>query len=98
MNEDLFNELVESVKEGGEILQGKRQPSRRFVLSPLDIRAIRESYRLTQDQFAQLLGISVKTLHNWEQGRRSPEGPARVLLQVAARHPEALLDIVRKAD
>jgi len=42
-----------------------------------------------------MLGISVKTLRNWEQGRRRPEGPARVLLQVAARHPEAVWDVVR---
>ena len=42
------------------------------------------------------VGISVGTLRNWEQGRRKPEGPARVLLRVASRHPEALLDIGRE--
>ena len=42
-----------------------------------------------------MIGISVKTLRNWEQGRRKPEGPARVLLQVAAKHPEAVWDTVR---
>jgi putative transcriptional regulator len=42
-----------------------------------------------------MLGISIRTLRNWEQGRRVPEGPARVLLQVAAKHPEVLLDVVR---
>ncbi|HCE69426.1 MAG TPA: hypothetical protein DER40_18585, partial [Geobacter sp.] len=51
---------------------------------------------LSQDKFADLVGISVGTLRNWEQGRRKPEGPARVLLQVASRHPEALLDIGRE--
>jgi putative transcriptional regulator len=44
--------------------------------------------RLTQGRFAELLGISVKTLHNWEQGRRKPTGAARVLLRVASRHPK----------
>src|SRR3970282_2929165 len=60
------------------------------------IKRIRASYRLSQGQFAALLGISVGTLRNWEQGRRTPEGPARVLLQVAAKHPEAVLDVVSK--
>ena len=55
---------------------------------------IREGFNLTQRQFAAMLGISVRTLQNWEQGRRVPEGPARVLLQVAAKHPEAVLDAV----
>jgi len=61
------------------------------------VRMIRESYHLSQEQFAALLGISVKTLQNWEQGRRRPRGPARVLLRVAAAHPEAVLDTLRKA-
>jgi putative transcriptional regulator len=61
----------------------------------LDIKRVRERYNLTQSEFAALLGISVSTLRNWEQGRRVPEGPARVLLHVAAKHPEAVLDAVR---
>jgi putative transcriptional regulator len=54
----------------------------------------RSRLRLSQDQFAELLGISVKTLHNWEQGRRRPTGAARVLLRVASRHPEVVLEEV----
>ncbi len=95
MNEDLFAELVASVREGGAILRGEAAPSRQFVIEKLDVKNIREGYRLSQEQFALLLGISVKTLRNWEQGRRAPEGPARVLLQVVARHPEAVWDVVR---
>jgi putative transcriptional regulator len=49
---------------------------------------------LSQGEFARLLGISVDTLQNWEQGRRKPSGAARVLLKVAARHPEAVLEAV----
>ena len=56
--------------------------------------AIRNEYGLSQDQFASLLGISVRTLQNWEQGRRTPQGPAKVLLRVAARHPRAILETV----
>ena len=47
---------------------------------------------LSQSKFAALLGISVKTLHNWEQGRRKPTGAARILLRIAALHPQAVLE------
>jgi putative transcriptional regulator len=94
MKEDLFNELVESVKEGGAILRGEMKPSREFIFEPSDVQSIRKKYGLSQDKFAKLLGISVATLRNWEQGRRKPEGPARVLLRVAAKHPQAVLDAV----
>lgn len=97
MNEELFAELIESVREGGAILRGEKEPSRTYVYvaEGPDVKSIREQYQLSQSQFALLLGISVKTLQNWEQGRRSPQGPARVLLQVAAKHPEAVWDVVR---
>jgi len=95
MKDNLFTELVASVKEGGAILRDEVAPSRAFVIDELDIKSIREGYNLSQVQFASLLGISVKTLRNWEQGRRIPEGPARVLLQVVAKHPEAVWDVVR---
>lgn len=52
----------------------------------------RSKLRLSQGRFAELLGISVKTLHNWEQGRRQPTGAARVLLRMAARHPKVFLE------
>ena len=94
MKKELFDELLESVQQGGAILRGEMKPSRVFEFSDPDVRAIREQYGLTQDKFASLIGISVKTLQNWEQGRRKPEGAARVLLQVAAKHPEAVLDVV----
>ena len=95
MKDDLFAELVSSVKEGGAILREEHEASRTFHFDPLDIKHIREGYDLTQEQFAAMLGISVRTLRNWEQGRRVPEGPAMVLLRVAAKHPEAVLDAVR---
>jgi len=95
MKDEIFIELVASVKEGGAILRGKKEPTRSFHLDRLDIKHIREGYELTQEQFAAMLGISVRTLRNWEQGRRVPEGPAMVLLRVAEKHPEAVLDAVR---
>jgi putative transcriptional regulator len=97
MSDELFEELLESVREGGAILRGEKEASRLFAVEIPDVKRIRERYELSQSEFAALLGISVKTLQNWEQGRRSPRGAARVLLQVAAKHPEAVWDVVRAA-
>ncbi len=95
MKENLFADLVASVREGGAILRSEIPASRTFNILPPDIKRIRDGFGLTQEQFSALLGISVRTLRNWEQGRRVPEGPARVLLQVAAKHPEVVLDVVQ---
>lgn len=64
--------------------------SRGQIESGEDIVALRRFVSMTQEQFAGALGISVHTLRNWEQGRRSPEGPALALLRIAARHPRVL--------
>lgn len=95
MNDELFNELMESVRDGGAILRGEKEPARTFKIEAPDVKQIREQYQLSQSEFAALLGISVKTLQNWEQGRRTPHGSARILLQVAAKHPEAVWDVVQ---
>jgi putative transcriptional regulator len=92
MKDELFEQLLASVREGGAILKGQATPSRAFTIQGPDVKRIRATYQLSQTQFASLLGISVATLRNWEQGRRTPEGAARVLLQVAATHPQALLE------
>jgi DNA-binding transcriptional regulator YiaG len=62
-----------------------------------DIAALRRFIRLTQEEFAQALGISVHTLRNWEQGRRTPEGPALALLRIAARHPRIIRENIESA-
>lgn len=90
MNDEAFAQLVESVKQAGEIKRGERAPSRVFEFSPLDVKAIRTQLHQSQREFAQLIGVSVGTLQNWEQGRRKPEGPARALLQVAMHNPQAV--------
>lgn len=98
MNNERFEELVTSIQEAGAIKRGEAKPLRSFHVESIDIKQIRESYDLSQSQFAHLLGISVKTLHNWEQGRRQPVGSARVLLQVAARYPKELLDTIKQME
>ncbi len=97
MRDDLFEELLQSVREAGEILRKEANPRRSTRIEDPDVGSIRERYGLSQEKFASMLGISTRTLQNWEQGRRRPHGPARVLLRVAAKHPGAVLDTVRKA-
>ena len=95
MKDELFNELLESVREGGAILRAEKTPSRTIGMEKPDVGRIRAAYHLSQNEFATLLGISLATLQNWEQGRRVPQGPARILLQVVAKHPEAVWDVVQ---
>ena len=92
MKDDLFLQLAASLKEGGAIMRGKKNASRTTTLQWPDARAIREKLGLNQTQFAMLIGISPRTLQNWEQGHRRPEGTARALLRVAERHPQAVLE------
>ncbi len=91
MNDKDFAELVESIKEAGAIKRGGRKPSRVFESSPIDIIRIRQKLDKSQSEFAMMIGVSVATLQNWEQGRRKPVGPARALLRVAAESPEVVL-------
>lgn len=81
---------------GLEILEGLRQLKQgqtgRVVTVP-SVAAIRERTGLSQAKFAALLGVSVRTLQEWEQGRRAPSGAARTLLMVAANNPQALLEV-----
>jgi len=93
MNDKLFDELLASTKEAKEILSKKIAPSRTFYIEEPNAKEIRSKFDLTQNEFAKLLNISVATLRNWEQGRRRPEGPARVLLNVANTHPNILMNL-----
>jgi putative transcriptional regulator len=92
MRNDEFNELVKSVRQAGKIRRGETSPSREFVYKPADIKAIRDKLGKSQSEFALMIGVSVATLQNWEQGRRSPRGPARALLKVAEHNPKAVTD------
>ena len=87
MRKEMFEELLDSVREGGAILRGDRKPSRRMVFPPSGVRAIRERTSLSQSEFARLLGVSVKTLQNWEQDRRLPTGPEAALLNIIEHDP-----------
>ena len=95
MKKTEFNQLLQGVRELGAALRGdKRVIARVDRLAPDSVAAVRARLKFSQPEFARLLGISVNTLQNWEQGRRKPSGAARVLLKVATRHPEAVLEAV----
>ncbi len=81
---------------GLEILEGIREIKRGEhgrVINVPSISSIRENTGLSQSQFARLLGVSVRTLQEWEQGRRAPSGAARTLLLIAAKNPSILRDV-----
>ena len=87
MKRQMFEELLGSVREAGAILRGRQKPSRRIEMPASGVRVIRGRTSLSQSQFARLIGVSVKTLQNWEQDRRRPTGPAAALLSIIAHDP-----------
>jgi putative transcriptional regulator len=87
MKQKEFNELRESIRQAGRIRRGEARPSRRFTYRVADVKDIRAKLGKSQSQFARMIGVSVATLRNWEQGRRYPRGPALALLRVAAVNP-----------
>ncbi|WP_318364343.1 helix-turn-helix domain-containing protein [Enterobacter sp.] len=87
MDKALFERLTQSMNQMNDIVEGSRQPSRTFHIDPMKIKEIRRSSGLSQARFASLISVSVDTLRNWEQGRRSPTGPAQALLRAIANDP-----------
>jgi len=97
MKARMFEELLGSIREGGAILRGRKKPSRRFVFEAAGVRAIRERTSLSQSEFAELIGVSVKTIQNWEQDRRRPAGPAAALLRIIAQAPKLAVQAIHQA-
>jgi putative transcriptional regulator len=81
---------VAGVKQPGRLHRPHAKSGHGPQLPPHDIRAIRHGLAKSQAEFARMIGVSVSTLQNWEQGRRHPEGPARALLRVTAANPDAV--------
>jgi putative transcriptional regulator len=90
MKKQEFENLVESIRQAGRIRRGEAEPSREVEFAPVNVKAVRRRLGKSQSEFARMIGVSVSTLQNWEQGRRRPDGPARALLRVAAVNPEAV--------
>lgn len=92
MDKELFNELLESVQQMDQVVKGQRKAARVFAFNAPDVKAIREKTHLSQQSFAALIGVSKRTLENWEQGRRQPTGPANALLRILDNDPKYALE------
>ena len=88
---DLYAELKEGLEEMVAIEKGRKEPARvHHFFSSADIKALREKAGVSQRAFAAMLGVSHRTLQDWEQGRRTPTGPAMNLLRLYEAMPEAI--------
>ena len=91
MKNEMFNALLASVQEMDEILQGKKTAAKVAEFPEPEVKYIREKTGLSQVRFASLIGVSKRTLENWEQGRRHPTGPAKALLRIVEADPKHAL-------
>ncbi len=91
MKKAVFDELLESVQQMGEITRGERAPSREFYVDAAGVKAVRAATGLSQANFARLIDVPVTTLQNWEQGRREPTGPAKALVRALRNDPESVM-------
>lgn len=91
MDKTLFDDLKQSMKEAAAIRRGGLAPARVMEISAPDAKSIRAKVGLSQSEFAQLIGVKVATLRNWEQHRRHPTGAAAALLTIVEKEPAAAL-------
>jgi putative transcriptional regulator len=98
MKKSDFDGLMRGLAEARDHIAGKKVPGIRVhVPEQIDVAAVRATTGLTQEAFANRIGVSVATLRNWEQHRRSPEGPARVLLALLAKDPGLVRRMLSRA-
>ena len=95
MDNEMFDELMTSVQEMDGIVKGQKLPTRRFEFPEPEVKGIREKMGVSQDKFAVILGVSKRTVENWEQGRRLPTGAARSLLKIVEADPQHALEALR---
>ena len=91
MKKEIFDEFLESIQEMNEIVKGNQAASRSFDFPEPEVKTIRDRLGVSQEKFAALLGVSKRTVENWEQGRRHPTGAARSLLRIVEADPEHAL-------
>jgi putative transcriptional regulator len=90
MDDRVFADLQQSVQDAGRYLRGEEvKDIKTTVVEAPDVKALRESTQVSQAEFARLIGVSKRTLENWEQNRTVPSGPARALLKIVAADPRA---------
>lgn len=92
-----FGDLLKSIDQARKIHAGKMKTARVAKFNPVMVRAIRLKLRASQATFAHMIGVSIDTLQNWEQGRRRPEGPALALLKIAQVNPRIVMKALHGA-
>ena len=90
-NSSVFDDIMQGLDEAVEFAQGKQSGAIIHDVSPLDVKGIRNQLDMTQEEFAQAVGVKLPTLRHWERGDRKPNGPARVLLNLLAREPKQIV-------
>lgn len=97
MNKRHFDQLVKGVREMKRHMAGMSVPGTRTTsINEPDVRAIRKAADISQSQFARLVGVNLRTLQNWEQGRTRPTGPARALLKIVASNPKSAIEALHE--
>jgi putative transcriptional regulator len=97
MSNEAFSKIARGLREALAHASGEKTGAVVHEPKDIDVDAIRKKTALSQDDFARTFGVSLGTLRNWEQGRRAPDGPARVLLTLIDRDPVAVLKTLRGA-
>jgi putative transcriptional regulator len=90
---NIGQEILEGIKEIKRFKKGEIDLTVRTLNEPSPTKIIRKKLRLSQSAFASLMGVSPRTIQDWEQGRRKPQGPAKSLLRIAEQHPEIFIEI-----
>lgn len=88
MDEHHLDGLIKGIREAGKVKRGEANASRVFKYTPLDVKKLRLQLKLSQKEFANLVQVNIRTLQNWEQGRRQPQGPALALLTILKNDPK----------
>jgi putative transcriptional regulator len=92
-NRDIGLEILDGIREIKAYQKGQGQLRVREIKAPASPKVIRTQMKLSQAAFAGLMGVSLRTVQDWEQGRREPSGPAKMLLRVVEQHPEVLKEL-----
>ncbi|MCP5346019.1 MAG: type II toxin-antitoxin system MqsA family antitoxin [Gammaproteobacteria bacterium] len=90
---DIGKEILDGLEESHNFKEGKLKLRTSEPSEPSEPKIIREKLKLSQSAFAGLLGVSTRTQQDWEQGRRSPQGPAIALFRIAEQHPEVFVEL-----
>ena len=91
MKKTMLEELLAGMRHASEVARGPRAPTRVLRINAASVKQMRGWTKLSQPAFAQLLGVELSTLRNWEQGRREPTGPAQALLRAIHNDPENVI-------